>query len=176
MKIPYENMSWAAHRHHMTIICFISILRPYILAFLLVLTMECQHLMKWVCSFKCIAPSLLPSHTPSLSLSFLLFLKGHTVFIGVSLYLILCLPLSLSLPPFPLSLSLLSLPPSLSCAHSPSLLLSLTLFLSVLPFLPLSLFNSLFLSLTFSLFFQGKYSLYRANFVLIKKLIVNQTT
>ena len=33
-------------------ICFICLFRPYILSFLLVLKMEFEHLIKWVCPFK----------------------------------------------------------------------------------------------------------------------------
>ena len=40
MKIPSKNMYRAAHRHHMAIICFIRLLRHYILLFLLVLKMK----------------------------------------------------------------------------------------------------------------------------------------
>ena len=51
MKIP--NMSRAAHRYpYDKTICFICLLRPYILSFLLVLKIEYEHMMKWVCPFK----------------------------------------------------------------------------------------------------------------------------
>ena len=45
-KYPMQNMPRAAHRQHDNNICFIHLLRPYILSFLLVLKMEYEHLMK----------------------------------------------------------------------------------------------------------------------------------
>ena len=52
MKIPCENMSRAAHTHHMPIICFTHLLTPYIVSFLLLLKMEYGNMVKWVCPFK----------------------------------------------------------------------------------------------------------------------------